>query len=219
MPSLYIFRKTFITRFRRSHYSQFGEDCVLSDWIPKNKRNGFFVDVGCYHPRKLSNTYALYQRGWRGINIDLDSEKIAAFELARKEDTNIVAAVSDVEETLEIYSDRRYSVGATIDGNLAERNRLEKRGSITTSRLGTLIDATAYRDRTIDLLSVDVEGFDVRVLKGLDFERYRPGIILVESHETTINGILASELHNFMSAKNYTLSNWVGYTLFYKPGM
>ena len=42
----------------------------------KNKRDGFYVDVGCFHPKKHSNTYFLYKRGWRGVNIDMEEEKI-----------------------------------------------------------------------------------------------------------------------------------------------
>ena len=57
--------------FPKKTYSMIGEDLFV-DWFFKKKKIGFYVDVGCYHPLQLSNTYLLYKRGWSGINIDLD---------------------------------------------------------------------------------------------------------------------------------------------------
>ncbi|MDH5790264.1 MAG: hypothetical protein OEZ27_06695, partial [Nitrospinota bacterium] len=68
---LFLFRKIYLTKVFRIFYSQFGEDIILKGFILRNINDGFYVDVGCYHPKKYSNTYKLYKRGWRGINIDL----------------------------------------------------------------------------------------------------------------------------------------------------
>ena len=38
--------------------------------------DGFYVDVGCFHPKKHSNTYLLYKRGWSGINIDVEKTNL-----------------------------------------------------------------------------------------------------------------------------------------------
>jgi len=54
-----LIRKAFITNFIGVHYSQFGEDIVLRELLKKEYKKGFFVDVGCYHPKKFSNTYML----------------------------------------------------------------------------------------------------------------------------------------------------------------
>ena len=50
-------------------YSQEGEDLVI-DRLLKGKRNGFYVEVGCHHPHRFSNTFFFYKRGWRGVCID-----------------------------------------------------------------------------------------------------------------------------------------------------
>ena len=50
-------------------FSHCGEDRVLA-YLFKKFPVGFFVDVGAFHPQTSSNTLLLYQRGWRGINID-----------------------------------------------------------------------------------------------------------------------------------------------------
>src|SRR3989344_4572766 len=50
-------------------YSQSGEDMILRS-IFDDKKEGFYVDVGAFHPKLYSNTYYFYKRGWRGINIE-----------------------------------------------------------------------------------------------------------------------------------------------------
>jgi FkbM family methyltransferase len=211
-----IWRKTFLTRSGEHHYSQYGEDCVLLSWFSKQRQELFFVDVGSYHPTKGSNTYALYRRGWRGINIDLDPDKISAFNMRRPGDVNIVAAVSDRRETLNVFSDKWYSMRATLDQTIANSSGFQQDSQVETTTLTEIIDSTRYRGRSIDLLSVDVEGFDLRVLNGLDFSRYAPHVILVETHLTTIGEILSSELHESLTTRGYSLANWVGLTLFYR---
>ncbi len=116
---LFLLRKVFLTRSSRRYWSQYGEEIGL-DRVLDVSRPGFFVDVGCYHPTKYSNTFKLYRRGWRGVNIDLDEIKIAAFNLRRPGDTNIVAAVSDKEETATLGSTGFYTVTQTTDAAAIE---------------------------------------------------------------------------------------------------
>ena len=65
-----------------------GEDLVLAD-LTKNIAEGFYVDVGCYHPLHLNNTYLLYKKKWNGINIDISEFSIKLFNYLRPDDTNI----------------------------------------------------------------------------------------------------------------------------------
>ena len=211
---LKVLRKTFLTRAHSQHFSQHGEDCVLRHWIPRNTK-GFYVDVGCYHPKKGSNTYFLYQRGWRGVNVDIDPYKILSFRLARPKDINVVAAVSDRVDRAIVRSDKWHSCRTTISDTPPTDDLCEVR-EVETATLNSILDATPYRNKMIDLLNVDVEGLDLNVLRGLDFNRYRPELILVENHVANLTQLLASELHQFLSAQNYTLVNWVGCTLFYR---
>ena len=63
---------------RKISYSLSGVD-LLIDYIFKNKKYGFYIDIGCNHPVYSNNTYLLYKRGWKGINIDLDAKSIELF--------------------------------------------------------------------------------------------------------------------------------------------
>jgi FkbM family methyltransferase len=215
---LKVVRKSVLTRAAKPHWSQYGEDCVLSNWFP-GRRDGFYVDVGAYHPTKGSNTYLLRRRGWRGVNVDLDEAKILAFRILRPGDVNVVAAVSDRVIVRAVYSDKWYSTRATLSTEIAtgtDAAAFRRTREVTTTTLTAILDASPFRDRPIDLLSVDVEGEDLNVLRGLDFGRYKPALVLVERLSTELEDILDSDLHRLLMTLGYRFANWVGYTLFYR---
>ncbi len=124
--------------------------------------------------------------------------------------------MSDRVETLDVFADKWYSTRATLDPSLGQGPGFNRHQQVETITLTAIIDATRYQGRKIDLLSVDVEGFDLRVLQRLDFARYAPTVVLVESLLTTLADIRASDLHRFMTGRGYALANWVGFTLFYR---
>ena len=67
---------------KRNTYSQNQEDLFINDYF-KEKNSGFYIDIGCYHPIKYSNTALLYNRGWKGINIDMNQTSIDLFNILR----------------------------------------------------------------------------------------------------------------------------------------
>ena len=213
---LFMLRKVFLTKSWKKYYSQYGEDIVY-DRVIRMKQKGFFVDVGCFHPTKYSNTYKLYRFGWRGINIDLDEVKINAFNLRRPSDTNVLCAVSETESECTLYSAGFYTLVQTLDPKTAEKMR--KSGLNITERkvktrpLSSIIDGTTYKDRKIDILSIDVEGVEMMVLRSLDFERYCPKLIVVEYHGRSLEELMDSDLYKFLKDQGYSLYNWTGPTL------
>jgi len=218
-----------ITDSRKS-YSQFGEDVALLSLLGKDKLRGykgmfhsyqgFFVDVGCDHPVKHSNTFVLYKRGWRGVNIDIDQIKIDAFDMVRKHDTNIVAAVSPLPGEIKVYSFGKYSLLTTLDADTAKKyaDDYGKEATVSTVQarsLTDILDATEYAGKQIDVLTVDAEGHDLEVISSLDFDKYKPKVILAESHARELEKILDTPLHQYLESKGYSIVNWVGFTLFY----
>ncbi len=213
---LLAFRKVFLSpRQSKTVYSQFGEDSVLLHLLGGRKaRQGFYVDVGCHHPRKGSNTYLFYKMGWRGVLVDLEQAKVQACRMLRPGDTTLLAAVSDVEEEVSIYAPEKFSVLATIDRQASAGAR--EIGRIRTRTLTSLLDDTAYRDRRIDLLNVDVEGVDLQVLRSLDFARYQPRFVVVETWDDKLERILEGPIHHHMAGQNYEIAAWVGLSLVYR---
>lgn len=209
---LFLVRKIFFTKAKQSHYSQFAEDISITRLFEKSHR-GFFVDVGCFHPKKYNNTWKLYKRGWRGINIDIDSIKIEGFNIVRKGDINIACAVSDHEGEITLFTNGFYSLTTSLDSTFTHGKNNYKEKKIRASTLSSIIDNTKYKDRKIDFLSIDAEGHDLKILKSFDIDRYSPRLIAVETHLTTFTQVAKSELYNFLTNKGYTLVGWCGLTL------
>ena len=61
--------------YKKSNFSQSDEEQVLNELFNKTQK-GFYVDVGCHHPRRYSNTALLYNKGWHGVNIDADKKNL-----------------------------------------------------------------------------------------------------------------------------------------------
>jgi hypothetical protein len=221
LRKLFLLRKVYLSRTSFRHYSQYGEDVPTYVHLAPIKQ-GFFVDVGCFHPKKYSNTYRWYLKGWRGVNIDLDTVKIEAFQMARPGDVNLVYAIDRAGqgELRDHYSFGRYSLLSTLDKEYAEQQRKLGRqyvvGKVPVATLDFVLDGTRFAGRKIDLLSVDAEGHDLAILESLSFEKYSPGLILVELHQPTIDKVMASPLYEFLTGKGYDLVNWVGPTLVFK---
>ena len=83
----------------RKSYSQFGEDLIINNYFKKiNCNHGYYLDIGAYHPKFISNTYLLHKNGWRGTCVDLDQDKLKWFKFSRQNKVQtICAAINDNE--------------------------------------------------------------------------------------------------------------------------
>src|SRR5574341_354761 len=77
----------YIDTYAMKSYSQEGKDMILRR-IFGNVENGFYVDVGAYHPKRFSNTFYFYKKGWSGINIDAMPGSMKFFTKMRSRDIN-----------------------------------------------------------------------------------------------------------------------------------
>ncbi len=200
----------------KKSYSQYAEDLIIQSYFSRKLKNGRYVDVGCHHPRRGSNTYGLYRKGWSGILIDLEEVKVLANQLIRRRDNVILAAVSDTEEWMEIFSDKDYSTNTTIKKNQNSTNE-QLVGHIKTQTLTNILNKQNFQ-KNFELLSVDVEGVDLQVLKGLDLKCYQPQIICIENWNSKdgVLGILNSEIHQYLSDQSYELVAFSGVSTIYQ---
>lgn len=186
------------------HWSQNGEDIVL-ERLFKGKTGGLYVDAGAHHPFRYSNTYMLHKRrGWSGINIDAKPENIEAFTRHRPDDVNIAAFLSDeAGETVQFknFQGGLGSTGVPVERiSEGRRHRIESQESLTTVTLESILCEHAP-DKDIDLLDVDVEGFDFRVLRSLDWSRREVSVVCVEDFSFQL--ARPSKIAEFMFGKGY----------------
>ena len=107
--------------FPKKSYSMLGEDLVINNFF-KNKTNGTYVDVGCYHPIDGNNTHLLFRNGWNGINIDLNKTSIDLFNIARKNDENFRVAVSNKSKKIKFYYRKKINMLNTINKKFANNS-------------------------------------------------------------------------------------------------
>ena len=174
----------------------------------KGKKNGFYVDVGCYHPIHRNNTYLLYKLDWRGINIDISEFSIDLFNYLRPDDLNYNFAISNKNEILKMYYQKELSQLSTIEKEQANKvfQGDIKEKKIQAFTLNEILAKNKYKNYEIDLLNIDVEGADLKVIEGLSFDKFMPKLICVEIHE---NKIKESTIFKFLNNKNYELI-WSG---------
>lgn len=205
--------KAFISPSKpKKSYSQFAEDLLIQLFLRDQVVDKFYVDVGCHHPRRGSNTYSLYQKNWNGLLVDLEKEKVLACQLARPRDKVVLAAVSDKEELVDIYSPKKFSTNTTINVNgVVNKDGYIKIGEIQTRTLNSILDQNKV-PKNFALLSIDVEGVDFEVLKSINLNEYCPHVICIECWESSggIAAIISSNIYAHLVERGYELRAWLG---------
>jgi FkbM family methyltransferase len=174
-------------------YSQFGED----QWLEENVLlpvNGTYVDVGAGDPVRLSNTAFLEDKGWEGLCIDADPRNYA--NLLEKRRHCFFGAVGPGDGFTNFYMNPQMADISGLTFNPGSRELL-----MAVFTLDTILNAFGYRH--IDLLSIDVEGHELDVLRHYDFGRRPPTIIICEYNTSGVKNL--SECIAFFADKNYEL--------------
>jgi FkbM family methyltransferase len=173
----------------RYSFAQVGEDRLLINFLQGLRERGeyIYVDVGAHDPIFYSNTLLLHKAGWSGINIDASEAAIERFRAQRPGDRNVWAAVSDDCRPVVYYrypSPACNRILAPEDLDLVNALGEEPVGSIrmTTRTLNDLLAESMRPVERIGLLNIDCEGEDFKILQALDWDRWRPFLVAVESH-------------------------------------
>ena len=204
LHSIYIKHKFFI---KKKSYAMDNEDTAILNYF-KDKRNGFYVDVGCYHPIHRNNTYLLHKKNWSGINIDTSQFSIDLFNHMRPKDLNYNCAISNKNEIVKLFYQKKLSQLSTTESDQAKTVFFFffKEKEIQAFTLDEILNRDRFIDFKIDFLDIDVEGADLKVLEGLSFEKFKPELVCVEIHAKEIK---QSDIYKFLVNKNYELL-WSG---------
>lgn len=145
---------------------------------------GWFVDVGAYDGVESSNTYALEKMGWRGLCIEPNRE---AFERLRANRDCLLSgyAISATDETLP-FDGMSIGSGPPVD----------------CRSLAHLLDVVGAPP-VIDYLSIDVEGHELAVLAGMDFDRWSVRLITVEHNEYLEGPTRKMAILDFLTARGF----------------
>jgi FkbM family methyltransferase len=196
-------------------YSQSGEDFLL-DKIFWGKTDGFFVEVGCIDGRRFSNTLIFEERGWRGLCIEAHERYVDLIEKNRPHSVVCHCAAGEADnDNVTFYANSRGSL-STLDPSLEEEFRRDY-GSYFTGFVEQTVRKrrldTVFREQgvgKIDLLSIDIEGYELPALRGMEFREWKPAVIVIETSVTE-----ESRLHRALTPHGYHFLCRLGGNAFY----
>jgi FkbM family methyltransferase len=171
--------------------------------------HGFFVEVGANDPFVNSISYPLECIGWRGILIDplkkcyqniLDNRPLAkSFHCACVSPEQIGKITIHAPDETSVYA----SVGKNIDDIDLIYSHSEEVDALT---LDQILEGLNHPD--IDLLSIDTEGTELNVLKGLDLSKNRPKLIIIEDKLYNLSKHSYLKKHGYKLVKRTMVNSW-----------
>jgi FkbM family methyltransferase len=163
-------------------YAQNYEDVLLWRALGHVK-DGFYIDVGANDPVEHSVTKAFYDAGWRGISIEPLPSFHQAFVEQRPRDINLAIAAGATDGELTLYDVPSVRGWASPERGVADAHKADGFDvAELTVPVRTLASVCAeYVTGDIHFLKIDVEGFEGEVLRGMDFARWRPWVLVIEA--------------------------------------
>lgn len=183
-------------------YSQLNQDIWVLEML--QKRDGYFVEFGAHHPENLSNTKLLELHGWRGVSVD----PFPMGDWSTRPNTVLVesAVTADGRDVEFIKADELGGISEHI-GAHADAVKTKERVSLPTI---TPVDVLtiAAAPRTIDYISLDVEGAELEILRAFPFDTYDVKLLTVEHNFEMAKRI---DIRNFLRTKRFRIlanNNW-----------
>ncbi len=206
----YVYIRFLITRV----YTKLGEDKdavrLLCTHFGLKLSEIKYFDIGANHFMRGNNTYLIYRRGGRGVLVEANPDMSEILEKHRIGDKVLNAAITDQSngEQLVFYVcslPTRSTLDPECARNLKERGfSIEREVLITSVSFEQIVEQVGF---VPDLLSIDVEGYDLRVLKSIDFNKYPIKVIIAEEDKGMKDYM---ESQGYICAKKYA-SNYIFY--------
>lgn len=170
-------------------YSQYGEDTVLKNLIGNN---GYFLEIGSYHPYIFSNTRFLVERGWCGCYVDGSSSAIERFIEEYKNNNNIQivnSLIGDKNDLIEFYDSIGDGISTT---DIKHKNMWESTGSPFRKIYSNMINfdkLLSVLPETVDFINIDVEGQSAYLATLIDYNKVNTKVVCIE-HDNAIEYLI-----------------------------
>lgn len=196
-------------------FSQSGEDAIIKyifSTLGKNIKNCSYLDLGANHAVHLSNTYSFYTKGARGVLLEANPELAKELSEKRPEDIVINKCLSEKSgEKIDFYIMNGDGLSSAdfdaIQGFIKENPdlKIERTVSVDSITINEIIEKY-FHEKAPHILNVDIEGMEFTVLKMIDFEKFRPLVVICEMIEYK-NGLTVGqknqEIIDFMRENDY----------------
>ena len=175
-------------------HSQHADDYIAWQLLGK-KNTGLVIEVGAFDGIHLSNSFSFSQLGWKSVCIEPNPEIYSYLIKNRPNSVNINKAIvgDDKIKEIDFFSEE---IGVLSGCNYDEediKKRYKNRGlaykplkkiKVKASTLNSILFDLELKHTSIDLLSIDVEGFELEVLKGLNLTQYEVKLFIIEANNS-----------------------------------
>lgn len=194
----------------KKSYSQCGEDLVIDFLLwALGVHLPSYLDIGANHPRYLSNTYYFYRKGARGVLVEPNPQLADLIRRVRPRDVCANVAVGAASKPpLDFYILNPAGL-STFDGDDARKHEADKVAKIERvipTPVVAINDLIAQHcPKAPDFLSLDVEGMDIEILTAIDFAKWRPKVLCLETltFESNGRGQKIQPILDLMRERNY----------------
>lgn len=187
------------------------EDIILYHLLKKVTASTRYVDVGANDPIDISVTKFFYDRGGSGINIEPQQKYIDRLNRDRPRDINLAVGISDEAGELTLSGDDGL---ATFDCD-SEFFHQKSAYAVSVITLSDVFNKYISEDEDIHFLKLDVEGWERECLKGMDFVRFRPWILCIESQQPGTSIPCHEKWEELVLGQNYVLLGESGVNRYY----
>jgi FkbM family methyltransferase len=170
-------------------------------------RHGFFVDAGANHPTTGNQTWFLEEQGWTGILIEPHPDMAELLRQQRPKSRTFETAVGAPGQPgpLDFWLGGTQS-SADPDVRVREKG---KRVQVPIRTIDSVLEESGATK--VDFVSLDVEGMELEALEGFNFERWRPGLLLIEDF------FYNHKMDGYMRSRGYKAVKRTGYNNWYVP--
>lgn len=214
--------KLFVYIFRAKNYKEYlsfaqaGEDRILRFLFSSmGLKQITYLEIGTNNPIDINNTFLFYLGGSRGVCIEPNPMLISKIKNKRPQDIclNVGVTASQKESIMDFYifdegdTEKGLSTFSKEDAEHVEKTTAVKIAEVKKIPVTNVNDILIkyFSEKVPTLISLDVEGLDLSILKGIDFNRFRPVAICVETVNFTVHHkkVKNEEIINFMKSQGY----------------
>lgn len=161
------------------YYSQYRQDMLLRFFLFNSKNDGVFIDIGGNHPITINNTYYFEQIGWSGLAFEpVKKNNLLWKEIRKTECLPIALGKEEAEMEFVEYED---DVMSGFKDSVDFGGEIKDTYMVKVRPLKSVL--AEYNISHVDFMSIDVEGGEMEVLEGIDFDAVDIYCILIENNK------------------------------------
>lgn len=192
-------------------------DELIREYFPDYKYKGVFFDIGAFDPITISNSYHFEKNGWACYLFEANPNLIPNLKNHRKNVYNYAVYDSDKDNIkFNVVFNGSWTAGysavelsSDYDKIFPCHSKIITQVDVPQRKLDTIIENDIPDISIIDVMSLDIEGGELKMLKGFNLEKYHPKLIVVENVTNDI------EIKEYLMKYKYTLNKQVAYNQFY----